>query len=43
VLEHFSIGSLSKLRQQMKYEQAKTFDEAAKVAKKKEVSMEEIP
>jgi hypothetical protein len=27
----------------MKYEQAKTFNEAAKVAKKKEVNMEEIP
>jgi hypothetical protein len=27
----------------MRYEQAKTFDEAVEVAKKKEVSMEGIP
>jgi hypothetical protein len=27
----------------MRYEQAETFNEAAKVAKKKEVNMEEIP
>jgi hypothetical protein len=43
VLEHFTIGLLLELRQQMKYEQAKTFDEAAKVVEKKEVSMEEVP
>jgi hypothetical protein len=34
---------LSELRQQVRYEQAMTFDEAAEVAKKKEVSMEEVP
>ncbi|CAM6063888.1 unnamed protein product [Sphagnum tenellum] len=43
VLEHFTIGLLSELRQQVRYEQATTFDEAAKVAEKKEVSMEEVP
>ncbi len=43
VLEHFTIGLLSKLRQQVRYEQAAMFDEAAKVAEKKEVSMEKIP
>jgi hypothetical protein len=43
VLEHFTIGLLSELRQQVKYEQVATFDEAAEVAKKKEVSMEEVP
>jgi len=42
VLEHFTIGLLSEL-QQVKYEQAVTFDEAAKVAEKKEVNMEEVP
>jgi hypothetical protein len=41
VLEHFTIGLLSELRYQMKYEQAETFDEATKVAKKKEESTEE--
>ncbi len=40
VLEHFTIGLLLELRQQVKYEQAATFDEAAEVAGKKEVSME---
>jgi hypothetical protein len=34
---------LSKLRQQVKCEQAKMFDEAAEVAKKKEVNMEDVP
>jgi hypothetical protein len=43
VLEHFTIGLLSELRQQMRYEQAETFDEAIEVAKKKEVNMEEVP
>jgi len=43
VLEHFTIGMLSELRQQVRYEQAATFDEAAKVTEKKEVSMEEVP
>jgi len=43
VLEHFTIGLLSELRQQVIYEQAATFDEAAEVAEKKEVSMEEVP
>ncbi len=43
VLEHFTIGLLSKLRQQVKYEQAATFDEAAEVVEKKEVNMEEVP
>jgi hypothetical protein len=43
VLEHFTIGLLSELRQQVRYERAKTFDEAAEVAEKKEVSMEEVP
>ncbi len=43
VLEHFTIGLLSELRQQVRYEQATTFDEAAEVAEKKEVSMEEVP
>jgi len=43
VLGHFTIGLLSELRQQVRYEQAATFDETAEVAKKKEVSMEEVP
>ncbi len=43
VLKHFTIGLLSELRQQVRYEQVATFDEAAKVAEKKEVSMEEVP
>jgi len=43
VLEHFAIGLLSELRQQVRYEQAATFDVAAEVAEKKEVSMEEVP
>jgi hypothetical protein len=34
VLEHFTIGMLSKLRQQMIYKQATMFDEAAEVAEK---------
>jgi hypothetical protein len=42
VVEHFTIGLLSKLRQQMKYEQANTFDKAVEVAEKKEVNMEEV-
>jgi len=42
VLEHFTIGLLSELRQQVRYEQVVTFDEAAEVAKKKEVNMEEV-
>jgi hypothetical protein len=43
VLEHFTIGLLSKLRQHVRYEQSATFDEAVEVAEKKEVSMEEVP
>jgi hypothetical protein len=43
VLKHFTIGLLSELQQQGKYEQAVTFDEVAEVAEKKEVSMEEVP
>jgi len=43
VLEHFTIDLLLELRQQVRYEQAMTFDEAAEVAEKKEVSMEEVP
>jgi hypothetical protein len=43
VLKHFTIGLLSELRQQVRYEQAATFDEATEVAKKKEVNMEEVP
>jgi hypothetical protein len=43
VLEHFTISLLSKLRQQVRYEQSPTFDEAAKGAEKKKVSMEEVP
>jgi hypothetical protein len=43
VLEHFTIGLLLKLRQQMRYKQATTFDEITEVAKKKKVSMEEVP
>jgi len=42
VLEHFTIGMLTELQQQVRYEQAATFDEAIEVAKK-EVSMEEVP
>jgi len=42
VLKHFTIGLLSELRQ-VRYEQATMFDEATKVAEKKEVSMEEVP
>jgi hypothetical protein len=34
---------LSELQQQVRYEQAATFDEAMEVAEKKEVNMEEIP
>jgi hypothetical protein len=43
VLEHFTIGLLSELQQQVKYEQEETFDEVAVVAEKKEVNMEEVP
>jgi hypothetical protein len=43
VLERFTIGLLLELRQQMKYEQVETFDEAIEVIGKKEVSMEEVP
>jgi hypothetical protein len=35
VLKHFTIGLLSELRQQVKYEQAETYDEAMEVAGKK--------
>jgi len=43
VLEHFTIGLLLELRQQVRYEQAAMFDEAAEVVGKKEASMEEVP
>ncbi len=43
MLEHFTIGLLSELQQQVKYEQEETFDEVAVVAEKKEVNMEEVP
>jgi hypothetical protein len=43
VLEHFTIGMLLELRQQVRYKQAAMFDEAAEVVEKKEVSMKEIP
>jgi hypothetical protein len=43
VLEHFTIGLLLELRQQVKYKQAATFNEATEVAEKKEVNMEEVP
>ncbi len=43
VLEHFTISLLSKLRQQVRYEQVATFNEVTEVAEKKEVSMEEVP
>ncbi len=43
VLEHFTINLLSKLRQQVRYEQVETFDKVAEVAEKKEVNMEEVP
>jgi len=43
VLEHFTIVLLLELQQQVKYEQAATFDEAAEAAGKKEASMEEVP
>jgi hypothetical protein len=43
VLKHFTIGLLSELRQQMKYKQAGTSDEATEVVERKEVSMEEVP
>jgi hypothetical protein len=34
VIKHFTIGLLSKMWQQMKYEQVETFNEVAEVAKK---------
>jgi hypothetical protein len=43
VLKHFTISLLSELRQQMRYEQAATFDEATEVTETKEVSTEEVP
>jgi hypothetical protein len=43
ILEHFTIGLLLELRQQVRYEQAATFDEVAEVARKKEASMEDVP
>jgi len=43
VLEHFTIGLLSELRQQVRYEQVAMFDEVTEVAEKKEVNMEEVP
>ncbi len=42
VLKYFTIGPLLELQQQMRYEQATTFDETTEVAEK-EVSMEEVP
>jgi hypothetical protein len=43
VLEHFTIGLLSELQEQVRYKQATTFDDAVEVAEKKEVSMAEVP
>jgi hypothetical protein len=43
VLGHFTIGFLLELRQQVIHEQAETFDEVAKVAKKNDENMEEVP
>jgi hypothetical protein len=43
VLEHFTIGLLSELRQQVRYEQATTFDQITEVTENKEVNMEEVP
>jgi hypothetical protein len=43
VLKHFNIGMLLELQQQVRYEQVESFNEATKVAKQKEVSMEEVP
>jgi hypothetical protein len=43
VLEHFTIRLLSELRQQVRYEEATTFDEVAEVAEKKEVNIKEVP
>jgi hypothetical protein len=34
MLEHFTIGLLLELRQQMRYEQTKTFDEMMEVVEK---------
>ncbi len=42
VLKHFTIGMLSKLWQQVKYEQTKMFDEVVEVVEKEE-NMEEVP
>ncbi len=38
VVEHFTIGLLLELRQQVRYEQAVMFDESAEVAEKKDVA-----
>jgi hypothetical protein len=43
VLEHFTIGLLLNLQQQVRYEQVEMFDEAMEVAKKKKENMEKIP
>jgi hypothetical protein len=43
MLQNFTISLLSELRQQVRYEQEETFDEATEVAEKKKVGMEEIP
>jgi hypothetical protein len=43
VLKHFTIGLLSELRQQVRYEQVTTFNVIAEVVEKKKVSMEEVP
>jgi hypothetical protein len=42
VLKHFTISLLSKLQQQVRYEQVETFYEVVEVAKMKE-SMEKVP
>jgi RNAse (barnase) inhibitor barstar len=41
VLKHFTIGLLLKPQQQMKNEQAKTFNEIVEVVEKKKKSMKE--
>jgi len=42
VLKHFTIGLLLELRQQVKYEQTKMFDEMMEVVEKKNKKMEEV-
>lgn len=42
MLKHFTIGLLLELRQQVKYEQTKMFDEMMEVVEKKNKKMEEV-